>query len=358
MSLSRRLLKYALLLAAASMGAAAAALLPGLQDRQSPNLRAAGAPPIISVEAAQREVPFTIRVPRFLPAGCRLDGVRVGQIVQRNREEVQARKRANAKPIHAYGIVLSFGIDDNEIFVRGLPGSPAERAGLGGELGVQVVEANGYRPRTAEYEAEQAGLLGHRVNDPARRAAARKNPPLLYCMAREPLRLTVKDPDGKLRTVVIPGRETWTFRPEESKVNAAGNRAYLLFTMHDSRFVLHESRTVAGVRPAISPGAQPIVVRGTEVWLLGVPRAPTAIWQHDGVDFMLDNPQLALSRQEILSMIESLLGPQSGTGQERPRSSVAVPPSAPGRAGASSSGVGGGKPSGTRSSRRLLSLGL
>jgi hypothetical protein len=337
------------------MGAGAAALLPGLQHRLFLHRGAVAVPPILSVEAAQRQVPFRIRVPGYLPAGARLDGVRVGLVVQRNREQVQAQIRVNTQPSFGYGIVLTFDLDHNRIFVRGLPDSPAERAGLGGEFGVQLVEANGYRPRSATYEADYAGLLGHRVNDSARRPAIQKNPPLLWRMAPEPLRLTVKDPDGKIRTIVIPGRQNWTFRPEQPSTNAAGNRAALLFTVGGRRFVLHEHRTVAEERQAMPPKAEPIVVKGTEVWLSGPPATPAAFWQHGGVDFLLDNYQYAMSRQDILRVTESLLEPQSGSGQASPGPGAVAPRRPP---GASPSEAGGKNQSGHRPSRRLRSIGL
>src|SRR5205823_3994036 len=73
------------------------------------------------------------------------------------------------------------------------------------------------------------------------------------------------------------------------------------------RLALQETGTVRTGSPRLPPRPERVIMDGTAVCLLGPPAAPSAFWQHDGVDFLLDNYQVAMSRDEVLKMIRSLL---------------------------------------------------
>ncbi|MCL6508174.1 MAG: hypothetical protein K6T59_14250 [Bryobacteraceae bacterium] len=145
------------------------------------------------------------------------------------------------------------------------------------------------------------------------REAIKTNPCLLDHFSAEPLRLTVKYPNGAIRTIVVPRREWWSFRPERWE-DPAGNRAALLYVVRGKQFVLHENRSVPEEQPVIPCQARRVVIKGTPVWFSGPWDRPNAFWQRDGVDFTLNNYQLALTRQEALDLIESLLGSSNRAG--------------------------------------------
>jgi hypothetical protein len=240
-----------------------------------------------------------------------LEGVRVSQIKLRNREQVEEMMRKNTHEMFGYGIVTRGDIARNGIFLRADQGSPGARAGIGKDWELRLLAVNGYRPASPAKEVARTRAF-LRMDDAAqRRAIEKKELPLLLRMHAQPLRLTVKDPQGATRIIVLPRPEKYIFRPDEPtfyRGDPAGNRVALLFSLRDQNFVLHENRTVPGAKQATPPLAEHIRVRGTDVLLSGPPLTPSAFWQRDGVDFTLDNYQLAVARKEALSMIASLLG--------------------------------------------------
>jgi hypothetical protein len=327
MLMSRHLTKPMLLLAAAATGGVLVSLAVAARGRLAAS-SADAVPPILSVEAAQRQVPFRIQVPTSLPKGAALRGVRVSPIVLMHPERHEAQIRANTKRMFGYGITINFDVQNNKILLWTVHGSPAERAGLARRPGVQLLSVNGYRPGPAKEEkARQEAIL--RMSTEQQREAIKTNPCLLDHFAAEPLRLTVKDPNGAVRTIVVPRREWWTFRPERWK-DPAGNRAALLYALRGKQFVLHESRSVPEEKPVIPRQARRAVIKGTPVWFSGPRDRPSAFWQHDGVDFTLNNYQLALTRQEALDLINALLGSNNSSDGGNGKSANANRPKAPG----------------------------
>jgi hypothetical protein len=321
------LTKPKLILAAAAIGGVVVSLTIAARGRLAAS-SADAVPPILSVEAAQRQVPFRIQVPPSLPAGAVLRGVRVSPIVLMHPERQEAHIRANTKRVFGYGIGIDFDVENNKILLSALHGSPAERAGLARRPSVQLLSVNGYRPGPAKEEKDrQEAIL--RMSTEQQREAIKTNPCLLDHFAAEPLRLTVKDQNGAVRTIVVPRREWWTFRPERWE-DPAGNRAALLYAVRGKQFVLHENRSVPEEKPVIPRQARRAVIQGTPVWFSGPRDRPSAFWQRDGVDFTLNNYQLALTRQEALDLINSLLGSSSGAGGGDGNSANARRPKAPG----------------------------
>lgn len=310
-----RLRKPLVLGMALLLGGTMAAVAPALWHRFAFHAAAGEARPLLSVQAAQRQVPFRILVPATRPVGSRLDGVRVGQVVLANPAGFEAQRRANTRPMSGFGVALGFDASRNRISVRAHNDSPAAKAGLSTSSDSQLVMVNGYQPLSAKREEalvqEYVRLL--KANDPRSEILEQKVPSLLYRMKDEPLRLVVKGVNGQMRTVVIPRRGNWTFRPDPWPGDPAGNRAALLFSRRGKQWVLHEHRSVPKERPVIPPKSKRVRMSGTDVWLSGPPERPTAYWQRGGVAFLLDNYQLALDRGEVLSTVESLVVPKTST---------------------------------------------
>jgi len=260
-------------------------------------------PPIISVDAARAQAPFQLNVPSFIPANGRLDGVRLSEIVLQNREEVEALSRANTKPVFGYGISVRFDKEQKKVIVRAHPGSPAERAGLSTSQDAELLSVNGYRPSAMKDAAYTRRYL--MLDQKAKAAAERSNPPLLVRMAAEPLTLILKPPTGEEQTLVLSQREKWIFKPQPWR-DPAGKRAALLYTIRGKKLVLHESRST-GKKPPMPKATTKTRIRGAEVWLSGPTETPTAFWQRDGVDYLLNNYQGAANRNEVTRIIESTL---------------------------------------------------
>jgi len=323
----RHLIKPMLLLAAAATGGVLVSLASAVRGRLAAG-SAATVPPILSVEAAQRQVPFRIRVPTSLPKGGTLQGVRVSQIGLMHPERQEAIIRANTKPRFGYGITINYDVQNNKILLWALHGTPAERAGLARRPSVQLLSVNGYRPASAKEEkARQDAAL--RMSAEQQRAAIKTDPILLDRFRVEPLRLTVKEPNGTIRTIVVPRRERWIFRPERWE-DPAGNRAALLYAVRGKQFVLHESKSVPDEKPGIPRNARRAVLKGTRVWFSGPRDRPSAFWQREGVDFTLNNYQLAVTRQEALDLIDSLLGSNNSSDGGNGKSAHADRPKTPG----------------------------
>jgi hypothetical protein len=83
---------------------------------------------VLPLAQAQRQVSFPLYVPRHIPAGGVLTGVRLYEITLIDPEAVRATIRANTKPATGYGLVWRY--EDGRIMVRSLQGSPAEKAGM------------------------------------------------------------------------------------------------------------------------------------------------------------------------------------------------------------------------------------
>ncbi len=274
---------------------------------QQPRLRAAGQAqqpsPVLSVAQAQRQVPFPLYVPRDLPTDGVLTGVRVYEITLKNPELVRATIAANTKPITGYGLVWRY--ENDNIMVHSLPGSPADKAGLGSQqAAVRLLSVNGYSVQPAEDARHEREFFARweTMTDQERRAAQKNHPPLTLRLMARPLHLTVQDADGATRRITLARPETFTFRPEAPNAENAGKRAALLLEIAGRSVPLVQ--TPAKQKPALPEKARCVQVDGKVVWLSGPQNAPSAFWREPGVDMALHNPGV-LSLEEVCRLVKS-----------------------------------------------------
>lgn len=299
-------------------------------------------PPVLSVAEAQKQVPFRISVPAWLPEGGQLLGVRVTQVKLQNRSAVRQMIRNNTKlmPVPSYGLGLCF--QKSRIWIQGRKGAPSGRAGLGREP-VELIAANGVRP-DARFEAEwhrQNLQLFRLLTDEARkrglnpnegpgslppppsleefRARAKERFPLLLKASRlhtelnrQPLELTIKDRQGEIRTLRLPKKERFVFEPDspEAAPQFREKTAALLLTLRGKNLALTEKRSTS-VNTSYRKQMERQRVRGVEVWLSGPRATPNAFWQEGGIDFEINNYQRAMSRAEVLRLIREFKGDPS-----------------------------------------------
>lgn len=292
-----------LLVALTTLTVASATFIWPLPQRSLGAAGQARPTPVFSVAQAQRQVSFPLYVPRDIPAGGVLTGVRVYEITLMNPESVRATIRANTKPITDYGLVWRY--EDDKITVRSLSGSPASKAGLGTQQAVALLSVNGYRVQPAKDARHERELFARwdAMTDQERRAAQKSHPPLTLRLMAQPLRLTVRDADGATRIVTLARPETFTFRPEAPNAENAGKRAALLLDIAGRSVPLVQSAS-AKEKPALPENARRIRVNGKQVWLSGPQDTPSAFWREPGVDMALHNPGV-LSLEEVARLVKS-----------------------------------------------------
>ena len=273
------------------------------------SLRAAGqarpspALPVLTVAEAQRQVSFPLYVPREIPAGGAVTGVRVYEITLSDPQSVQATIRVNTKPITGYGLVWRY--ENHNIMVRSLPGSPAEKAGLSSRQAVPLVSVNGYEVQPAKDARHDRAFFARweAMTEPERRAVRKRRPPLTLRLMARPLRLTVRDADGATRRITLARPERFTFRPEAPNAENAGWRAALLLDIAGRSVALLQSPPAKG-KPALPENARRVQVNGKAVRLAGPQDAPSAFWREPGADMALQNPGV-LSLPEVCRLVGS-----------------------------------------------------
>jgi hypothetical protein len=234
--------------------------------------------PMISTGAAQQKVPFPLWVPRQMPSGGQLLGVRVSEPKVRNAAQALESYRTHRRGYVMTGTGIAVDLQGGRKVVFGLPGSPAERAGIGPE----------------------PHLLLSMDGDPVAKPGS-VTPAELRRL--RPIRVTYRTLEGEPRSVVLK-YETFNLMPSPPELHR-GLEAALIFMVHGKSAALIESRA-RGYFSREPSGARPLEVAGRQVVLSGPPVAPTVRWTSGRTSFRLDNPQGALNRSEVVELLRSL----------------------------------------------------
>lgn len=273
--------KPALLAVAACVGGLAALLWPVLAQRVRFPVSQGDGPHFVSAEEAQRQVSYPFWVPHELPGGGQMMGAVVYRVKAPDLPGEIARARAQQHYHTGYGLALvdQYGV----VSVFSAPGSPAERAGIGGSP----------RPLLA--------IAGHTMVGKtlkAAGAAARRARPLLT--------ITYRAPDGAARTVVLR-RERYLTRPAVPHVYR-GKLAIVDFRVRGRSLGLYEMPVGEG-EPPHGYHQRWVKAAGLAVLLADSEQGPLAFWTRGPTRFELDNLGGTLSQAETLNLVQSMYLP-------------------------------------------------
>ncbi len=238
-------------------------------------------PPLLTLAAAQAEVKFPIRAPKQVPANGIVQGARVFEVRVQNLDEIVAQFKAQQKPFTGYGLLF---LKKGEHFsVRAAQASPAEKAGMSSREPGELLALNG-RPVPADNVS-----AWKMITSIARGSGALS---VTYSTLRE-----------GVRTVRIQQKAEYLTGAEMPDL-AQGKRIAIPLSIRGKQVTLLEwpaKRMKASV-----PGSRMVNIQGFSVMLTGPELTPSAFWSDGGMDFTLDNSRGALTRDEVVSLIESM----------------------------------------------------
>jgi hypothetical protein len=272
--------------------------------RASAPALAQSAPSLLTPAEAQQQVRFTIAVPKQMPAGSKLQGVRVFPV---NVQPVPSGLGRRRKPIkqRGYGVFVE---PRGELYnIEAYPGSPAEKDGLSSAIPLQLLTVNG-RPITVAEQSKLAAL-------PPKQRYNRQTPTLVNLLnAAPPIKLGVKDASGAARTVVLIHDGAWYLRTNTTLQIPVHDqmRASLLYTIHGKQMVIAETRIPVIVAPksasyaSVPPGTHRKSIGGSQVIFYGPSATPNAMFHRNGIEYDVYNIQNALTEPEEEAMIASM----------------------------------------------------
>jgi beta-lactamase regulating signal transducer with metallopeptidase domain len=235
--------------------------------------------PIVSVEAARHQLSFPLFVPRSLPVGASLLGVRVFVPEIANLSEVLHYVHSHRWIESGFGLMIL----PSELIrpgsrgwvVNAMPGSPAAQAGIGPKA----------RPLLA--------LNGRPVGS---------GPDLPRALSSyAPLRVTFRGRDGQPRTVTLRKR-TYISGPGMPEVLHT-REAALLMTYQGRSWEILQKPT--GTGPRAPRYARHLRVGRREVSVHGTREVYSAFWQEAGVNLDLNN-RAGMSEAQVTDVIRSM----------------------------------------------------
>lgn len=269
--------KSLLLALFASLGGLAVILWPLLPARLRSPVGGVGQAHLVSIADAQQQVDYPLWAPREIPGGGQFAGVVVYRLKAPDLPGELARAKAEQHYRTGYGLEIQ---DVNgTVRVLGVPGSPAEQAGLARSVPLLAIN----------------GQSSARNSVAAAVTAARR--------ARPPLILTYRGYDGAAHTVSLRPQRFLT-HPAVPHVYT-GRLATLDFRVRGRWLDLQEWPAGEGPTPP-APRARRVNIAGATVLLSDLETGPYASWTRGPTRFILDNAGGTLSQDEELRFIRSM----------------------------------------------------
>lgn len=255
-----------------------------------PDISHLNIPPAVSLAEAQKSVSFPLFIPQEVPGQGKIYQARVQHLDIPDRAQFDPKVQAEQARLHShpigrvsYGVQFDFQSDMPRI--RSTGGSPAERAGVPNEV-VDLISVDGI---------SSTGLDFTKVRQLAE---------------KEPLKITFRDPSGKITSVSIPHKENYMFHPDMLPAPPQApfdQYAIVYLQINGKQLALQESpHALRAFLPSASPFAHYASVSGKSVAFVGPSEAPSAYWTQDGVDFWFNNVKAAVSKNELVAMISSM----------------------------------------------------
>jgi beta-lactamase regulating signal transducer with metallopeptidase domain len=247
--------------------------------------------PFLTVAQARGQLSFPLFVPRYLPPEASLLGVVV------SRTEV-VNLGAIFHYVHSHRWIASgFGVMiwpyDGKYRIAGMPGSPAQRAGIGTQA-LTLLRLNGHAVR-----------MGREL--------------LALLQAPRPVQVTFQGLDGKVHTVSLRKTEFITGPPVPQFDQRKG--AGLDLTFRGRSMEVIERPTP---RDARAPRyARHVRVGGRDVAIYGTHEVHSAFWREAGVDLEVNN-RAGMSEEQVLRLIGSMRAEPSLAGRTPQQPSSAL----------------------------------